>query len=686
MRNMSILGAGKTSSHSLLVQTQDVRSDTFTEEASSWPNHPKTLDYGWKVIWLFPLVLIWVPFIVLAFFIHGLNDKPISAHGDAVLEAIGLASTLWPIALAAVLGALVRTVALFRAEQGTELGTLAILLGSQTLINTIKTAFVLRMLSVWTLVLFVLWTFSPLGGQAVLRTIRTKSHISSQEHKISYIPAADAGPPLNFALWESSSTRGDQLGRILPMFGAALSAPNALAQASNGSSKRFDAVIKQLGGVDVASKDAKVDLWGNVRVPEITQLPGYNNLDLYNWIKVPSDQLATYESLIGIPIRGIPSNSAGNFTLQISASYIALECSSWFNTSEWLSRIPNGLRSHKTMNASIVEEKVTELNRGTSHTYMDIPNGISGSNSDFNFSSEDRYSIGPVKRGTLVFGTRNNSTICDMSNVYVDVDIKCDRPRAFETMVCQALSVRHSRGHGVSIPSTNMTTNRGTAPGAFISALPWLTQSFHPGVKSPFENYLTDPALGMEDDLTGGFGITTEFTRLPLKVFAQRLALVINTAMRVSYYAPAVLSFGNINMTEMEDWMPGMYAIQYTNTTGDFTTSEERYQVQNIWMAIYIVSLILMGISLLATVSLSLVTRAPDFLTSISALTRDSVHINVPAGGSTYCGDERATLLKNRRLKIRDVQPDEDIGYVALADDNSHGNRGLKAAKKRLYA
>ncbi|UZP34746.1 hypothetical protein NXS19_002562 [Fusarium pseudograminearum] len=338
------------------------------------------------------------------------------------------------------------------------------------------------------------------------------------------------------------------------------------------------------------------------------------------------------------------------------------------------------------MNASIVEEKVTELNRGTSHTYMDIPNGISGSNSDFNFSSEDRYSIGPVKRGTLVFGTRNNSTICDMSNVYVDVDIKCDRPRAFETMVCQALSVRHSRGHGVSIPSTNMTTNRGTAPGAFISALPWLTQSFHPGVKSPFENYLTDPALGMEDDLTGGFGITTEFTRLPLKVFAQRLALVINTAMRVSYYAPAVLSFGNINMTEMEDWMPGMYAIQYTNTTGDFTTSEERYQVQNIWMAIYIVSLILMGISLLATVSLSLVTRAPDFLTSISALTRDSVHINVPAGGSTYCGDERATLLKNRRLKIRDVQPDEDIGYVALADDNGHGNRGLKAAKKRLYA
>ncbi|RGP65811.1 hypothetical protein FSPOR_7072 [Fusarium sporotrichioides] len=466
------------------------------------------------------------------------------------------------------------------------------------------------------------------------------------------------------------------------MFGAALSAPNALAQASNGSSKSFDIVIQQLGGVYVAIEDGKIDLWGNVRVPEITQLPDYDSSNPYNEINVPSDQLLTYESLIGIPIRGIPSKSAGNFTLQVSASYIALECSSWFNTSEWLSRIPNGLRSHKNMNTSIVEERLSELDRGTLHTYMDIPNGINS-----NFSSKDRYSIGPVERGSLVFGTRNNSTICDMSHVYVDVDIKCDRPRAFERTACQALSVRHSRGHGASVPDTNMTINRGTAPGVFVADLPWLIHFFHPGVKSPFENYLTDPALGMQDDMTGGFGITTEFTRLLLKVFAQRLALVINTAMRVSYYALAVLAFGKVNMTEMENWMPGYYVIQYRNTTGDFSTSEERYQVQKTWMAIYIFSLVLMGISILATFSLSFATRAPDLITSISALTRDSVHIHAPPGGSTYCGDERARLLKNRRLKIRDVQSDEDVGYVALADDNGHGDeRGFKTAKKRLYA
>ncbi|KAM0422285.1 hypothetical protein ACHAPD_000731 [Fusarium lateritium] len=84
-------------------------------------------------------------------------------------------------------------------------------------------------------------------------------------------------------------------------------------------------MIQQLGGVDVAIEDAKVDLWGNVRAPEITQLPDYDSSDPYSWIKVPSDQLVTYESLIGIPILGMPSNSAGNFTLQVSASYMALQ-------------------------------------------------------------------------------------------------------------------------------------------------------------------------------------------------------------------------------------------------------------------------------------------------------------------------------------------------------------------------
>jgi hypothetical protein len=57
-----------------------------------------------------------------------LDGKPLSQHGDGVFQGMGLASTLWPIAFAAVLGSLARTVALYKAERGTNLGVCILLM------------------------------------------------------------------------------------------------------------------------------------------------------------------------------------------------------------------------------------------------------------------------------------------------------------------------------------------------------------------------------------------------------------------------------------------------------------------------------------------------------------------------------------------------------------------------------
>lgn len=56
--------------------------------------------------------------LVLAAFIWALDGRQQSTQGDHVIQAMGIASTLWPIAFAAVLGPTLRTVALFRAERG----------------------------------------------------------------------------------------------------------------------------------------------------------------------------------------------------------------------------------------------------------------------------------------------------------------------------------------------------------------------------------------------------------------------------------------------------------------------------------------------------------------------------------------------------------------------------------------
>lgn len=109
------------------------------------------------------------------------------------------------------------------------------------------------------------------------------------------------------------------------MFGAAISASNAIAQASNGSSPTFDAAIRGLGGVDTAIVAARMDLWQNVRVPEITGLPGYDSEDPYRWLQVPTDRLVTYESLVGVPVRGIPQETPSNISFQLSTTYATLE-------------------------------------------------------------------------------------------------------------------------------------------------------------------------------------------------------------------------------------------------------------------------------------------------------------------------------------------------------------------------
>lgn len=230
------------------------------------------------------------------------------------------------------------------------------------------------------------------------------------------------------------------------MFGAAISASNAIAQASNGSSPTFDAAIRGLGGVDTAIAAARMDLWQNVRVPEITDLPDYNPQDPYRWLLVPADRLVTYESLVGVPVRGIPQETPGNISFQLSTTYATLgvcasgssridfmslfaskrsrlafhQCSPWFNTTAWREKTPEALLIHKAVNSSLPNEKSMGSNvNGFQQIYMDTPSPLTG----FNFSTKNHTSQGPITQGSLVFGTKGNSTICDIGHIYVDVEV-----------------------------------------------------------------------------------------------------------------------------------------------------------------------------------------------------------------------------------------------------------------------
>ncbi|KAJ3547472.1 hypothetical protein NM208_g1493 [Fusarium decemcellulare] len=626
-------------------------------DESAWPPEPRPLS---KSVWaslssvalFLPLLLLPIPFAVLLVLMSRLNGQPLSQHGASVFQGMGLASTLWPIAFAAILGSLARTVALYKAEKGTNLGTLGVLLGSQTLMSTLINAFTLRILSLWVILLLILWSLSPLGGQAVLRAVRVTSNAKAQDYDLMYSPTVDMGIPYRNSLWSSVSGLVSLTSTMVPMFGAALCAPNALGQAANGTSELFDESMRQIGGTGTASLLARTDLWGNVRVPQVTSLPRYSSSKPHEWVDVPTDQLVTYESLIGIPLRGLPFGSPGNLTLRLSANYITLECSPWFNTTEWLWAAPGVLRYHRLEDISTVMEK-----NGTydmAQVYMDAANPTSG----FNFSAKNITSKGPITRGALVFGTMYNSTVCDISHAYVDVDVACERVSGHDRMACRANRVRHSPSRPLSKPDDQLIPAFGHGPAQFIAGIPFLAPSSRPGLKSPMESYLADPAKGIGRFVEAGTDyITDEYTKLPLPVFAERLAIVINTALRVSWSAYAVLNFEAVNVAQEAD--------RYGNTTGQFTSTTEVYETQRAWMATSILSLAIMFSAAILTVGLRLTIRAPDFLTHVAALTRDSKCMDVTPGGSTLSGDERARLLKDLPLKIMDIEPDDAVGMLA---------------------
>lgn len=59
---------------------------------------------------------------VLGICILQLKNKEESASGMAVMQVVNVASTVWPLAFAAVVGPMAKTLALYQAERGTTLG------------------------------------------------------------------------------------------------------------------------------------------------------------------------------------------------------------------------------------------------------------------------------------------------------------------------------------------------------------------------------------------------------------------------------------------------------------------------------------------------------------------------------------------------------------------------------------
>lgn len=206
----------------------------------------------------------------------------------------------------------------------TAVQVLEVISSSQSLVSTVRGLYALRIWTAWSAVLLILWAWSPLGGQAILRSMQLNDNTTSLYHQaVSY-------PINNLSSWSldpfNSGVSGG--GSIYNQFRAVLDAvfcsPDVALMHSNGTSIDFDDAVERAGGATQANKIAQMDIWHNVRVPFVHLLPEYDSDSPFSWTNVPADSVAPYSSLLGVPIRGVPAAKQGNSTMLIQTNYQTL--------------------------------------------------------------------------------------------------------------------------------------------------------------------------------------------------------------------------------------------------------------------------------------------------------------------------------------------------------------------------
>lgn len=242
-----------------------------------------------------------------------------SGYTTRVVETTRIISTLWPLLFAAALGDAVKTVARWLAERGATLRQIEHLMCSQTVVNSFVSTALLRFVHWQALLLIFIWGFSPIGSQALLRSLELHENFVVKQHTT---PMHTVNPNFFADLIVangSSIPHPPFMEFINPYVGASITSLEAGFQNMNGLMPNFERKVDALGA---SLQNYGSDLWGNVRIPRIERLPNYDPKRPHDWVDVPyQDNIVEYASLIGVPVVDLPQNIIGNLSWQMGANY-----------------------------------------------------------------------------------------------------------------------------------------------------------------------------------------------------------------------------------------------------------------------------------------------------------------------------------------------------------------------------
>ncbi|MCJ1377999.1 hypothetical protein MMC17_001095 [Xylographa soralifera] len=412
---------------------------------------------------VFPLLFMVLG--ILGAVVNGRSED--SKLGAGVVEAVQVGVSIWPIVFAAIVAQSLKMLASYKVERGLRLMTLEQLITSHSVASAIKQPFFLQTINWTSIALILLWSLSPLAGQAMLRMVNTAPANVPSPITVGFLESAlydnkvfQSDPTDN----EDNIEVGVYSAEITALYSAALlDSPTARQSAQ--------------------------DPWGNPRIPVFEELVGSG--DSNGWCNVSSTPGFNYTSLLGIPLAGVPTNGTIDFT--ISSYYLVFSCP-FLNSS-----------SEETIAAS--GSKFNKSSSGTLWLGMDPPSG--GPPAKLTFASEVFFAgySGPDPPYAY--------SVCDVTKSAVDSHIVCVGGNG----QCEVDSMRRT-------PNPNTSDPRGLAAN-FVSSYVNLTSATGASSPSMTERFIMDPNTTTFDYFENQNGF--DLSKLPLNVFNERLSIVLNT-------------------------------------------------------------------------------------------------------------------------------------------------------------
>ena len=567
-----------------------------------------------------------------------------------------------------------KKIASYKLEQGCSLGLLEQLIGSQTIGNTIATHFSLRSLNFNSVLLFIIWCLSPLASQAALLII------SHQRNPVSYpfpVYYYFDGNKDGWDTWEGQGFANSQK----PVFAPSL-----------------DLLYGMLLASPTAYENSTMDIWGNVRIPDLARLTSNTTKTNAGWYEIQKGANLTYSSLLGIPFNpdiGGPQwiKNIGKYgwdrwessllEFSLKTSYLSFDCQedthgnysdhdviaeniSFIGSRNHI--IPSRRRLHSKDNIAQRECLENSIGSSTPSNFS----GVSVSNATFSVKSNgfanvpngrtycylNNTSTWPARTLILDFlGIPQRRQICSLTTTYVDARVICEGKN------CRVAAIRPSPDVIVNKNLTNLSFKHNF--NQFVQYFEATSIGYSARDPSPTESYIYFPS---GSKVAADTGI--------------RIQQLINSIWFGAYDTSAMMGgFSSEFFVDPAKW--NFYTAQANGTN---TFYVEVYRCHWPWLIIFVVATAVMSGATIISIVLEGRLCGPDVLGYVSSLIRNTPYVHGGFVRSNLSGIERSRALFSLKLRLLDIKSNSNVGLIAITNHTYKGESLNEMEEGRLFS